>query len=82
MKFIYYLSPAVMGQEIDFDAAISGIKREVEKGNYDALSLLEPLHAKFPDNEELKIYIGRIYSWLTIPALSCKLIFCASFLPL
>lgn len=70
MKFIYYsiflllFSNIVIGQEINIDAVMSDAKREVEKGNYDkALSLLEPLSAKFPENEEIKIYKGRIYSW-------------------
>lgn len=70
MKFIHYsiflllFSNIVIGQEINIDTVMSDAKREVEKGNYDkALSLLEPLSAKFPENEEIKIYKGRIYSW-------------------
>jgi len=70
MKFLYYtffllfISQTILGQEINFDAAMSEAKREVEKGNYDkALSILEPLSAKFPENEDVKIYTGRIYSW-------------------
>lgn len=70
MKFIRYsiflllFSNIVIGQEINIDAVMSDAMREVEKGNYDkALSLLEPLSAKFPENEEIKIYKGRIYSW-------------------
>lgn len=70
MKFLYYtifllfISQTILGQEINFDAAMSEAKHEVEKGNYDkALSILEPLSAKFPENEDVKIYTGRIYSW-------------------
>lgn len=70
MKFLYYIifllliSPVILAQDINMDAIMANAKREVEKGNYDtALSLLEPLSAKFPENEEIKIYAGRIYSW-------------------
>lgn len=70
MKFLYYvifllfISPVVLGQEINIDEVMAHSKSEVEKGNYDsALSLIEPLSLKFPENEEIKIYIGRIYSW-------------------
>jgi len=70
MKFIYYsiflllISQIALGQEINIDAVMSDAKREVEKGSYDkALQLLEPLSAKFPENEDIKTYTGRIYSW-------------------
>ncbi len=70
MKFLYYtifllfISPVLLGQEINIDEVMSHAKREVEKGNYDAaLSLIEPLSTKFPQNEEIKVYTGRIYSW-------------------
>jgi YaiO family outer membrane protein len=61
---VLFVSPVVLAQEINVDAVMAHAKREVEKGNYDtALSLIEPLSAKFPENEEIKIYTGRIYSW-------------------
>ncbi|TDO82816.1 YaiO family outer membrane protein [Flavobacterium chryseum] len=70
MKFLYYtiflllISNTILGQEINIDVVMSDVKSEVEKGNYDkALSMLEPLIAKFPENEEIKIYTGRIYTW-------------------
>ena len=70
MKFLYYtiflllISPVVLAQENNIDEVMRHAKREVEKGNYDAaLALTEPLSAKFPENEEIKIYNGRIYSW-------------------
>lgn len=70
MKFLYYsifllfFSAAVFAQEVDVDATLAIVKSEVEKGNYDkALSLLEPLHTKFSENEDVTIYMGRIYSW-------------------
>src|SRR3954470_6953908 len=70
MKFIYYsifflmLSSLAIGQEINVDAVMADAKREVEKGNYDkALLILEPVSAKFPENDEITIYKGRIYSW-------------------
>ena len=70
MKFLFYIiillfiSPASFAQEINIDEVMSHAKHEVEKGNYDAaLLLIEPLSAKFPENEDLKIYTGRIYSW-------------------
>ena len=70
MKFLYYIifllfiSPVILAQDINMDAIMAHAKGEVEKGNYDtALSLIEPLSLKFPENEEVKIYAGRIYSW-------------------
>ena len=70
MKLLYYtiflllISPVVLAQENTIDEVMRHAKREVEKGNYDvALALTEPLSAKFPENEEIKIYNGRIYSW-------------------
>ncbi|WP_343694334.1 YaiO family outer membrane beta-barrel protein [Flavobacterium sp.] len=70
MKFIYYsilllfISSAAIGQEINVDEAMANAKREVEKGNYDkALSILNPVRAKFPEDEDIKTYAGRIYSW-------------------
>lgn len=70
MKFLHYsiflflISFSVSAQEINLDASLFEVKHEVEKGNYDkALSLLDPLQAKFPENEDIKIYKGRIYSW-------------------
>ncbi|TDW47731.1 YaiO family outer membrane protein [Flavobacterium sp. 270] len=70
MKLFYFLiaflfiSSAVMAQEINIDATMAKAKSEVEKEHYDqALSLLAPLREKFPENEDLTIYTGRIYSW-------------------
>lgn len=70
MKFIYhsilllFISTIAFGQEIDIDATLTKVKHEVEGGNYDkALALIEPLRAKFPENEDIQIYTGRIYSW-------------------
>lgn len=70
MKFIYYsilllfISHASLGQEINVDTTMSEARHEAEKGNYDkALSLIEPLLAGFPENEDIKIFAGRIYSW-------------------
>lgn len=70
MKFLYYtiflliISPVLLAQGDTIHEVIRNSKREVEKGNYDAaLALIEPLSAKFPENEEIKIYNGRIYSW-------------------
>lgn len=81
MRFVYYMifllfiSPVVLGQEINIDAVMGQAKREAEKGNYDAaLSLIAPLSAKFPENEEIKIYTGRIYSWKKDYATSIKIL--------
>jgi YaiO family outer membrane protein len=81
MRFVYYMifllfiSPVVLGQEINIDAVMGQAKREGEKGNYDAaLSLIAPLSAKFPENEEIKIYTGRIYSWKKDYATSIKIL--------
>lgn len=70
MKFIYYsifilfFSSIAIGQEVNVDETLANVKREVEKENYDkALSLIEPLRAKFPENEDIQVYTGRIYSW-------------------
>ncbi|WP_281234022.1 YaiO family outer membrane beta-barrel protein [Flavobacterium gelatinilyticum] len=70
MKFIYYsilllfISCIAMGQEINADETMANVKREVEKGNFDkALLLIEPLRAKYPQDEDIQIYTGRIYSW-------------------
>lgn len=70
MKFLYYtiflllISPVVLAQKDTIDDVMRHAKREAEKGNYDAaLALTEPLSVKFPENEEIKIYNGRIYSW-------------------
>lgn len=70
MKWIYYsilllfVSSIALSQEINVEATLANVKQEAEKGNYDkALSLIEPLHTKFPENEDIKIYTGRIYSW-------------------
>lgn len=70
MKFIYFsiflvlFSSTVFAQEINIDEVLSNVKSEVEKNNFDkALSLLNPLRAKFPENEEVNIYAARIYSW-------------------
>ena len=70
MKFIYYsifvlfISSVAIGQEINIDETLAIVKLEVEKENYDkALSLIEPLRAKYPENEDIQLYAGRIYSW-------------------
>lgn len=70
MKYFYYtifmlfISPVLLAQDVSSNAVMDNAKREAEKGNYDtALALLEPLTIQFPENEEIKIYIGRIYSW-------------------
>ena len=59
-----FFFPISFGQEINIDTALAEIRQEAEKGNYDkALLLIEPLLVKFPENEEVKIFAGRIYSW-------------------
>lgn len=70
MKFIYYsvillfISSITFGQEINIDAVIANVKAEVEKENYDkALSLIEPVRKQYPENEDVQVYTGRIYSW-------------------
>lgn len=70
MKFIYcsllllFISQTSLGQEINVDMTMSEARKQAEKGSYDkALSLIEPLLAGFPENEDIKIFAGRIYSW-------------------
>ncbi|HEU0126684.1 MAG TPA: tetratricopeptide repeat protein, partial [Flavobacterium sp.] len=70
MKYIYYsiillfISSFAIGQEINPEETLANVKREVEKGNYDkALSLIEPLRAKYPQDEDIQTYTARIYSW-------------------
>lgn len=70
MRFIYYtiflflISLTAVAQEINIDETLGRVKLETEKGNYDkALSLIEPLRAKYPENEDIQTYTGRIYSW-------------------
>lgn len=61
--FLFLISFNILAQA-NIEETMASAKHEVEKENYDkALSLLEPLKTKFPANEEIKIYIGRIYSW-------------------
>lgn len=70
MKYFYYsilfllVSSVSFGQEINIDAVLAQVKQETEKGNFDkALSLIEPLREKFPENEDIQVHTGRIYSW-------------------
>lgn len=70
MKSIYYficllfISSIAIAQEINVDETLASVKREVEKENYDkALSLIEPLRTRYPQDEDIQIYAGRIYSW-------------------
>jgi len=70
MKSIYYficllfISSIAIGQEINVDETLIAVKREVEKENYDkALSLIEPLRTKYPQDQDIQTYTGRIYSW-------------------
>lgn len=70
MKYIYYsvlmlfISSFAMAQEINAEETLANAKREAEKENYDkALSLIEPLRAKFPADEDIQIFSGRVYSW-------------------
>lgn len=70
MKYIYYsvlmlfISSFAMAQESNVEEILANAKREAEKENYDkALSLIEPLRAKFPADEDIQIFSGRVYSW-------------------
>lgn len=70
MKSIYYficllfISSIAIGQEINVEETLTNAKREVEKGNYEkALTLMDPLRAKYPQDEDIQTYTGRIYSW-------------------
>lgn len=70
MKSIYYficllfISSIAIGQEINVEETLANAKREVEKGNYEkALTLMDPLRAKYPQDEDIQTYTGRIYSW-------------------
>jgi len=70
MKYIYYsvlmlfISSFAMAQESNAEEILANAKREAEKENYDkALSLIEPLRAKFPADEDIQIFSGRVYSW-------------------
>lgn len=59
-----FISSIAIGQELSIDETLANVKREVEKENYEkALALIEPLRAKFPENEDVQVYTGRIYSW-------------------
>lgn len=80
-KYIYYsilllfISSIAIAQEINIDETLSKVKQEVEKNNFDkALSLIEPLRAKFPENEDIQIYTGRIYSWKKDYTASAKIL--------
>ncbi|MEN2412268.1 YaiO family outer membrane beta-barrel protein [Flavobacterium mesophilum] len=81
MKFLYYsivllfVSSICFGQEVNVDAVLEQVKQETEKKNFDkALSLIEPLRAKFPENEDIQTYTGRIYSWKKDYATSIKIL--------
>ncbi|TDP03202.1 YaiO family outer membrane beta-barrel protein [Flavobacterium sp. 245] len=70
MKYLYYsilllfVSAVSFAQEINIDAVLAQARQETEKNNFDkALSLIEPLRAKFPENEDIQVFEGRIYSW-------------------
>lgn len=70
MKLLFYslcmlfISSVMMSQEVNPDEVMKQIRREVENGRYDAaLSLINPLREKFPQDEDIKVYSGRIYSW-------------------
>lgn len=62
--FLLFISSMAIGQEINVEETLANAKREVEKEHYDkALSLIEPIRAKYPQDEDIQIYTGRIYSW-------------------
>lgn len=70
MKYIYYsvlmlfISSFAMAQENNAEEILANAKREAEKENYDkALSLIVPIRAKFPADEDIQIFSGRVYSW-------------------
>jgi YaiO family outer membrane protein len=70
MRFIYYsiillfISITAAGQEINIDETLANARSQAEKGSYDkALSLIDPLLKKYPENEDIKTFAGRVYSW-------------------
>ncbi|WP_294959825.1 tetratricopeptide repeat protein [uncultured Flavobacterium sp.] len=70
MRYIYrcilllFISSIAIGQEINVEETLVNARQEAEKGNYDkALSLIEPLRTKYPENEDVQTFAGRIYSW-------------------
>lgn len=70
MRFIYYsiillfISITAAGQEINIDETLANARSEAEKGSYDkALSLIDPLLKKYTENEDIKTFAGRVYSW-------------------
>lgn len=51
------------GQE-DIDAAFKQARAKAESKNYnDALKILNTLEQKYPGNEDILVYQGRVYSW-------------------
>ena len=70
MRWVYYLAALLFvsitaaGQEINIDETLASARSEAEQGRYDkALSLIDPLLKKYPENEDIKTFSGRIYSW-------------------
>jgi len=63
--YVFFLIPCfAIGQEMNVDDIIKEAQLQVEKGNYEnALGLIEPVLQKYPDNQDVRIYKGRIYSW-------------------
>jgi YaiO family outer membrane protein len=69
MKLLTYIFLALCISQLSFaqedvDAGFKQVKIEAENKNYnEALKILNGLEQKYPGNEDIKIYQGRIYSW-------------------
>lgn len=52
------------GQDSDIDAGFKQVRAKAESKDYNgAIKILNILEKKYPDNEDIIIYQGRVYSW-------------------
>lgn len=52
------------GQDTDIDAGFNQVRTKAESKDYNgALKILNSLEKKYPGNEDIVIYLGRVYSW-------------------
>lgn len=58
-----FVSQFALGQQ-DIDAALNEVRTKAESKDYNgALKILEQLRLQYPQNEDIIVYEGRVYSW-------------------
>ena len=70
MRFIHYIILFLLvpyfalAQDSDIDTGFKQVRDKAEKKDYaGALKILEQLEAKYPSNEDILVYEGRVYAW-------------------